>query len=377
MHCDQCGKENRSGSKFCRHCGQTISDGSTSSEKIKSSLFKSKLTWKSPLVIVLICLVLAGSLFYGGSKAYAYFQVESKISTAKKLQASGDYKGSLEVLNGLENKVSTNGQKTRIDTLKTNDQKFIGFKTSFENAITIVNATSTSITSSKLQEALKDLQLIESDYPEFKNVQAEITKVQNALVTSLQDEASKSKKAAADASAQAEKNRQSAANAQAAKERAEQNAQQAANDAARAAANAQAQATAAKAEEVKRSFRNELTTGYNSYSQGVTYYGSAIKYSNSSDSLLAIAQANSARAVLNSAYSAVYDLNSRFSGLPSEYYTAASNMVSAINNLNSAIDLLVKSEGTYLDYSSSINSYKNIATTYAARVRAFLDANYY
>ncbi|MFA6273508.1 MAG: zinc ribbon domain-containing protein [Candidatus Paceibacterota bacterium] len=377
MHCDQCGKENRLGSKFCRSCGNTLSDTSHGSSGKKESLV-SNITWKSPIVVLVIGLIVLGGLVYGGTKAYAYYQVESKISTAKKLQTAGDYKGSIDTLNGWENKTFTNSQKTRIDGIKTDDQKFITFKASFDSAVAVENGTSTAKTSLSvsLQSALKDLQSIDSSYPDYKNVQAEMTKIQNALVVALQDEAGVSKKAAADSAALAEKNRQAAASAQAARTQAENNAQRAQSAADSATANAAAQAAVARGLEVQKGFRNELTAGYISYTQGVTYYGSAIKYSNSSDSLLAIAQANSARAVLNSAYSTVSDLNSRFTGLSSSYYAAANDMVSAISNLNKAIDLLVSSEGTSLDYSSSINSYKNTATSYQTRVKAFLDANY-
>jgi hypothetical protein len=372
MHCDQCGKENRPGSKFCRFCGNTLSEGSRAHAPVSGSKKNpaTKLTWKSPIILILIGLIVLAGLGYGGTKAYAYYQVESKLSAAKKMQVAGDYKGSIDVLNGWESKTFTNGQKTRIEAIKSDNQKFITFKASFDNAVSVQSATSTATTTLavRLQGALKDLQSIESSYPEFNKVQVEMTKVQNALVVALQDEANTSKKAAADASAQAAKNSAAAAAAQAARARAEQNA-------ATAASNAQAQAAAARGVEVAKGFRNELTAGYISYTQGITYYSSAIKYSNNGDSLLAIAQANSANAVLNSAYSTVSDLNTRFTGLPSSYYQAASDMQSAIAYLSKALDLLVSSEGTSVDYSSTINSNKNTAAAYSARVKAFLDAN--
>lgn len=367
MHCDQCGKENRSGSKFCRSCGSNLSESSQRSGAKHSS----KLSWKSPIVLIVIILILLGGLVYGGSKAYAYYQVESKINSAKKLQTIGNYKESIDTLIGWENKTLTNSQKTRIENIKADGQKFVSFKASFDNAVAIQNATSTATTtlSVSLKNALNELQSIDSNYPEYKNVQTEIKKVQDALVIALENEANTSKKAAADAVAQAEKNRAAAAAAQAARDRAEQNAQQ-------AASNAQAQANAARSVEVARSFRNELTTGYNSYLQASKLYSSAIQYSNANNHLLAIAQANSASSVLTSAYTAVNDLSDRYTGLPSSYYSASNNMLLAIGYLSKALDLLVDSEGTSLDYSSSINSNKNSAVYYAGQVSSFLTANY-
>ena len=377
MHCDQCGKENRLGSKFCRSCGNALSDASHGSGGKKVS-FAPNITWKSPLVVLIIGLIVLGGLVYGGTKAYAYYQVESKISTAKKLQVSGDYKGSIDTLNGWENKTFTNSQKTRIDGIKTDDQKFITFKASFDSAVAVENGTSTAKTSLSvsLQSALKDLQSIDSSYPDFKNVQAEMTKVQNALVVALQDEAGVSKKAAADSAALAEKNRQAAASAQAAKARADANAQEAQSAAESATAGAQAKADAAKSAQVLMSFRNELTTAYNQYTnQGNPAYSSGIQYSNAGNSSMALTMMLSAQNVYIAANDSISDLDTRYTNLPASYYDALNNMRLAIKDILKAMDLLVKSEGTSLDYSTLINSYKNESFSYVTRVRSFLDAN--
>src|SRR5437868_3161848 len=145
MHCDQCGKENRSGSKFCRYCGNSLLN--TSPDKKKG--VTSDTSWKNninTIVLIIAGLITLGSLFYGGSKVLAYYQVESKINNAKKLQTTGDYKGSLDILTTLDNKAFTNNQKKRTDDIKINDQKFITFKTSFDSAVTTENTTSTSKT---------------------------------------------------------------------------------------------------------------------------------------------------------------------------------------------------------------------------------------
>lgn len=367
MHCDQCGKENRPGSKFCRHCGHPFSEDSAKISKGKS--LTEKMTWKSPVVLILIGLVLAGGLFYGGSKAYAYFQVESKISSAEKLQTSGDYKGSLDILNGLENKNITNGQKTRIDALKIDDQKFIGFKVSFENAITIANATSTKVTSEKLQEALKDLQSIESDYPEFKKVQEEMTKVQNALVITLQSEADVSKKAAADAAALAEKNRQAAAAAQAAKARAEEDAQRAQSDANAAASKAEA----ARTLEVQKSFVNQLTNGYNTFvNDAMPTYSKAISYLNAGSDYTALALFGQVKASDNSVYQVALSLLTNFSNMPKSYTDAAYALGQAALYEDKAADSAINSMSSSYDTSATTNYNSSQASYYIKQVASFL-----
>ena len=129
MHCDQCGKENRLGSKFCRSCGDSLSEGSHGSNGGKDKTLN--IPWKSPIILIIVGLAILGGLFYGGSRAYAYYQVQSKISSAKKLQSAGDFNGSLSVLNNLGGYSPTAGQQNSIDTIKTDDQKFLAFKTSF------------------------------------------------------------------------------------------------------------------------------------------------------------------------------------------------------------------------------------------------------
>lgn len=367
MHCDQCGKGNRPGSKFCRYCGHPLSEDSNEVDKGKS--LTGKITWESPIILILIGLVLAGGLFYGGSKAYAYFQVESKISSAKKLQTSGDYKGSLDILNRLEDKNFTNGQKTRVDSLKTNDQKFIGFKTSFENAVTIANATSTKVTSAKLQEALKDLQSIESNYPEFKNVQEEMTKVQNALVITLQNEADISKKAAADSAALAEKNRQAAAAAQAAKTRAEESAQRAQSDVDAAASKAEA----ARTLEVRKSFVNQLINGYNTFvNDAMPTYSKAISYLNTGNDYTALALFGQVKASDNSVYQVALSLLTNFSNMPKSYIDAAYALGQASLYEDKATDSAINSMSSSYDTSATTNYNSSQATYYINQVKSFL-----
>lgn len=369
MHCDQCGKENRSGSKFCRHCGQTISGDSTKVEK--GGFSTGNITWKSPLVLLIIGLIVLGGLIYGGSKAYAYYQVESKISIAKKLQITGDYKGSIDTLNGWENKTFTNSQKTRIDGIKTDDQKFISFKKSFDDAVATQNATSTTkaTLSVSLQSALKDLQSIDSNYPDFKNVQTEMTKVQNALVIALQNEADVSRKSAADASALAERNRQAAALAQAAKVRAEENAQRAQSDAHSAVSNAEG----TRVLEVRKSFVNQLRTSYNTFiNDARPTYDKAIVNLNAGNNYTALALFGQVKATDNSVYTVAYDLLTNFSNMPKNYIDAAYALGQASLYEDKAADSAINFMSASYDTSATTNYNSSQATYYINQVKSFL-----
>lgn len=375
MHCDQCGKENREGSKFCRYCGTRIDVSADSNFKGRRASFKSPLTLRrSTAAALVVILVVGAALMYGGSKAYGYFRTEAKIAAVAEAQRSGEYDKSLELIAGLEGRNLSESQKQEVGRLKSDSEKFLGFKASVNAAARVVDKGDTA-DAKDIQEALHQLHSVDESYPGFAEVKGAIDKLEASLLVALQGDVERSKKAAAEAKAQAAREKQSAAAAQAARERAEEETQQVADDAARAAANAQAEASASKAAEVKISFRNQLVIAYNSYIQATGYYSSAINYSNQGDSLLALAQANSAQAVLNSAYESVYDLNSRFSGMPTTYVAAANSLVNAINNLKEATRLLSISEGTTLDYSSSINSYKSAAANYAANVKMFLNGN--
>lgn len=366
MHCDQCGKENRSGSKFCRHCGNTFEDGANGSVGKKKS--HSAITWKSPIVIIVVALVIIAGLAYGGTKAYAYYQVASKINDAKKLQEASDFKGSIDILAGLENRAFTVSQKNKIEAIKADDQKFIKYKTSFDNAIAIKNSTSTVSLSSNLQSALTELQSIESSYPDFKNVQTEMTKVQNALVTALQEEAQTSKKAAADASALAEKNRAAATAAQAAKDRAEANA-------VRAQSQVESAASTARSAEVAKSFKNQLLSAYNNLKNGDAYYSEAMGYHNSGNDSLALVVFAKANAVYGEVGQTATGLNSTFTGMPQSYVDAANNLVTASSYNIKATNSVIDGMGSSYSTASNTNYYSNLGDQYRNLVGSFLRNN--
>jgi hypothetical protein len=372
MHCDQCGKENRQGSKFCRSCGHSLSAEATGqgSGARRSS---SNITWKSPIVFIVIGLIVLGGLFYAGTKAYAYYQVQSKISVARKLQTQGDYKGSIASLDAANAGSPTVSQKANIDGVRTDDTKFIGFKASFDNAVATETGISTASTtlSVSLQSALKDLQGIDSSYPSYKDVQVEMTKVQNALVTALQNESNTNKKAAADASALAEKNRQAAASAQAAKARAEANAQAAQS----AADSATANADSSRVQAVLTSYCQQIVTLKSQYGTGNTSYAKGLTYKSSGSDVSAIV----VFAEANTSYSAVEDaaiaLTKNFTNMPTAYTTAASNLAYAADYSVKAVNLILDEISDGHDYSSTINSDAAYSNQYMSGVTSFISNN--
>ena len=382
MICNSCNKENRAGGKFCRFCGSKLGQ-TKNSITIKLPDFKGlfnklveilhKQNKKAVVIATLVVAIGAGTVF-AAPKINDYIKVNKSVSESVRLGSTGDYNAALAALALTESRWTFDSIRQEIEELKESQSKYAQFKESSEIALEKEE-------SGKFAEARELLQLIDSDYPEYEKIRERLNKVQEGIENNLKEQARVKELEAQRQSAAAAAARQQAATESAARTKAE--AEKAASDAqSRAAAQSardaevrRQQEAAQREEEVRKSFINQLVSGYNSYNQGKSYYNSAVSYSNNGDSLLALSQSNAARAVLNTARDSVSDLNSRFTGLPSDYYTAANNMVNAIDYLSKAIDLLVRSEGTSLDYTSSINSNKDYAGMYANRVKQFLDSN--
>ena len=397
MNCQKCNKMNKADSKFCRSCGTKLSRPNTkltitipsfSLPNLSGLLSVIRRQNKKVILVSALVILLGAGTAFAAPKVNDFIKVNGFVKEALRQELAGEYQSALDTLALTDNRWTTESKRQEVIKLKESQSKYIQFKTSFDSSLEKEKQ-------GKLVEAREQLQSIGTEYPQYENVREKLNTLQVSIEGNLKEKARLKEVEAQKANVAAAESRQQAAADFAARTRAE--AEKAASDAqSRAAAQsardaevrkqqAEAQAreaelqrqqeAARRAEEVRKSFRNQLISGYNSFNSGVSYYGSAIQYSNSGSSLLALSQANSARAVLNTARNSVSDLNSRFTGLSSDYYTAASNMVTAIDYLNSAIDLLVQSEGTSLDYSSSINSNKNLAVTYAAMVESFLDSN--
>lgn len=380
--CLHCGETTPAQGRFCRACGKNIKSKKVITHSIASWInfgiikrcFK-KLSIKATIIIVIVATLTATSV-YAAPKAKDFITVRKAIDLTHDKSAAGDYKSALNSIREVRDIWSTNSQKQEMETLISTWEKYIKYQESFANAIKKEGSGS-------LTEARDLLNSIGIDYPEYEEVRIKLAEIQSKIEGNLQSKAN----AAAAAKVEAERKAQVAAEARAQAQAEAQAATTAKAQAdANAAASAQAarnaeiqrqQAAAQRVEEIKKSFKNELTAGYNSYIQSKSYYSSAIQYSNAGNSLMALSQAASTRAVLNTARSTVSDLNQRFTGLSSDYYTAANNMLNAIDNKIKALNLLVESEGTYLDYSSMINSYSASATQYANNVKTFLGNNSY
>lgn len=404
MICSKCKKQNNQDANFCRFCGTDLSKFVTPDlpkekfisikiPKINFRKFFQQFTKRTVLLVLILIFVGGGSVF-AAPKISDYLAVNKILKNIDGAEEADNYASALAMINVADDLWMMESTRKKTEQLKEKENNYLNYQKLFNDARKKEEG-------GNLTEARDILNSINSDFPEYNIVQEKLAEIQSKIESELEakvkikeEEARREAvaRAAAERSARAEaeakKQAQAQAEAEAAAKRQAQ-AQAQAESAAKARAQAEADAAARaareaeyhrqqeaiqRAEEVRKSFVNQLITGYNSYNQGVSYYNSAISYSNSGDSLLAISQASSTRAVLNTARNSVSDLNSRFTGLPSNYYTAASNMVSAIDYLNRALDLLVQSEGTFLDYSSSINSNKNLSATYANRVKLFLDS---
>ncbi len=353
MHCDQCGKENRVGSKFCRFCGIPLTESSGFGKKI----YVKKFSWKNPIIILFAALICLGGLGFGIYKAYAYYQVQSKISSAKKLQGNGDFNASLLAISDFRGSTPSAGQQNAITSIKADDQKFLIFKASFDSAVALETASSTgsSSLSDNLQTAMKDLQSIDSGYPFYKDVQAEMTKVQNSLVTALQADADASKKAAATAAI--------------AKARAEENAQKAQSQ----VVAAQQTASEQQAYQVELSFLNQLRSAYTDFTTNAeANYSSGIGYSNNGENSTALILFAKANAAAESTIQAVKNMNDNYINLPSSYQAASSDLGLAAYYLTEATNAAIDNMTSSYDESSTINGYKNQAIMYLNEVNAFL-----
>ena len=74
MNCHKCGKENHEGSKFCRFCGNKLSE---------KKHIKPPLSPKVLVVIILILIIIGASIVYAAPKVIDYRNVFSKRPSLK------------------------------------------------------------------------------------------------------------------------------------------------------------------------------------------------------------------------------------------------------------------------------------------------------
>jgi len=336
--------------------GASSSVSKTITSRRKINFFKRTLI----LAVLLVFASLAATAIYELPKVKDFIKVRAAIKQAKEKQNLGEYQVALDVLNKVGNYWSLESQKLELTALKSKQEKFINY----EQIITISTEKENT---GNLKEARDLLQSVGADYPKYKsNVQSRLSELQEKIEKDLEIKAS----VATTAKAEAETRAQAEASARIRSDAAAT----AAAEQARQAEYQRQQEAIRRAEEVAKSFLDQLIAGYNSYNKSVSYYSSAISYSNSGDSVSAFSEAGAAMAALEAALNSVSTLNSRFASLPSDYYTATEDMMIAIYYLSTALDLFVKSEGTDLKYSTEINDNKDLSLVYANSVKLFLDS---
>jgi len=383
MFCSTCGTKNRSEAKFCKDCGARLNISfkkvelklpnwkpllSNASNILNSGLVKLKWNLRISLIGGLVILLLVLSPF-----AHAHYRYTQARKQAEKFFSDGEYGQALERLGSINQarllpsiKSRTNFQIELYSKVKDDDAVFASAKSEEAKGNLV-----------KAKELLSQLSNA-TEYPKFADVLKELNTVSDRISGKQVAEAQQASESAA-AKAEAERANRQRAEQAASKSAAEAAANQAAADAAQrqSAANAAAaeQEAQSKAQALRTAFRNEVVDAYNAFNQALSHYGSGIQYSNNGSSILALSKMSNAKALLNGAYTSINTIKTRYagSGIPVTYLNAATNMISAINSLNYACDLVIQSEGTSLDLSSTINTNRNSAVNYFSEVKNFLD----
>jgi hypothetical protein len=329
MTCSNCGRENREGSNFCRHCGSGLTTQGGSVHRRK--FFFKKISLRIWIVIIVVVL-LFGSTVYAAPKISGYLSVNSAIATAMRLQNQGNYADALSVLTAVEGRWTFESDKQKLETLKGQENDYIQDQGNYNLAVSEINS---STPSSTLLSAQSLLQSIPNDFPQYGEVQTAINSVSSDIEGQLQNQAQQAQiqlQAAQTAKVQAQ-----AAAAQAAQEKAAAQAQEAANAEAaeqaqaaaaqQAAAEAQAAAQAASTAQVEQSFYNQLSTIYSDFKGGaISNETTGIDYGNDGDWSSADTYFGAAASACSTAEKDAENLNTTFSNMPSSYTDAASAM---------------------------------------------------
>jgi hypothetical protein len=396
--CHQCGKENRKGSAFCRHCGAKLErkNNQLSTTFLSSFFVKAwvsvkkfciKVWYKIPLnkklfanksvvvIIVLAVLFVSAGIAYASPKIGDYMAVNAAIGTAQKLQTEGSYTAALNTLNGAEGKWALSSTKKNLETLKTQEIAYVQDQANFDLAVSEEK-------SGNLQGAVKTLQSISNTFPTYNKVQSEISTVQSEIEGQLQNQTQQAEDQAKAAQAEQVKSAAAAAQAAQAKIQAEAEAaaaaqaQSQADAAAATAAAAAAQAQAETQHQVLVSFYNQLQSIYTSVNgDGISYYNNGLNYYEEGTTLGdldAISTLGQAEAVDRTAYNDATNLNN-FTNMPSGYIGAGENMAAAANDCYQAASTLMTdagdaSSGTYI----SPNTYSNECNSLMGDVSSFL-----
>lgn len=260
MNCSNCNNANKPGSKFCRFCGEKLTQHqspqhppATSSDNPDKSENPANNT-KSPLnnktAIQLAVLILITSIaVYAIPKVQDYSKVKQDIQKINSLIKDYQYQEAANTIDSIDNKWKTQSQVSTLDNLKKSVEQNLKDQKLWSDAVAKEQEK-------QYTEARDLLQQIEIDFPEYKKVHDKLLDLQDKIdvgVKKHQSESARQATAASVAAARAEQDK-AAAEAQAA----------AAEEAkAQAEAQAQAQAQAAYEAEVRaESLRTEQTNAY-------------------------------------------------------------------------------------------------------------------
>lgn len=393
MKCKSCSRANRAESKFCRFCGEEISKSAFTKKDVpqKKNEDHLELSIKLPKVslnslksiflsgrsrktaYVLAGILIFGTVAYAAPKAVGYFQVESAVNKVESEQELGNYESNISLIEKAEEKWMFPSQEEKLASLKEAQVRYIEYRD-------IVASAEAKESEGLLKEARALLQEVAIDYPFYEEeVRSKLSGLQGEIETNL-DEARLAAEARARAEAAAKASAQAAAAAAAQAK--------AASDAAAAAAAEQArqseyqrqqaeyqrqQERAEKEEQVKISFVNQLTSIYNSYSDGVDYYNDAMSEYNAGNDYVALAVFGQALAVFKGMRQDALDLGTSFSGLPYEYESAAEDMASVGYYMTEAINEITSVLGTNLP--SQASYWTNLANPLVDSVYYFLLKN--
>ncbi len=375
MKCLSCGNENKLGSLFCGHCGNSL-NGSHSSRHARNISYEFLKKFKPRhYVIAVVCVFLFTSVAYGAVKGHEYLKVSAAINKAQQLNQNGDFKGALVAVTAVKGDAIFASQKTNLN-------KMIQSESAYITDANLLLEASTSIAAGNLQVAVRTLQSIPNTFPSYNKVQSEISTIQSEIENQLQNQTQQAQDQTRVAQAQQAKSEAAAAQALRDKTQAEAvaaaaaQAQSQANATAVSEAAAAAQAKANAVHQVLQGFYNALQSAYVSVNgNGVSDYNSGNSFyaeGTTLGDLDAISAFGQAEAIDTTAYTDATNL-SGYTNMPASYVTAGEDMATAANDCYQASSIAMTDAGNAQNgIYTSPNAYSDECNSMMASVYNFL-----
>ena len=338
MNCTKCGKENHEGSKFCRFCGNKLSE-------VKRHI-KIPISPKI-LVIAVVALLVIGGVVYAAPKAKDYFDVQGAITQAQKLESGGQYQQALNALTATQGKWTTSSTQNNISSLEQKEQKYIGWQNDYNTALT-------DVATSSYNDAQTLLQGIDSSYPQYSLVKNELTQVQTDIQSALNAKVTAAEQATKAAQQNAAAQKAAAAAAQAQAKTATQN--------------ASSQAAIASGQTANTAFFNQLSNIYNNFLTNCLGDGTAALKAYNSGTGYGV-YLGAAISACNSAEADAKNLNASYSNMPTNYVNADDDMEWAAYYISQSLNAaFTQNDPTTALYDT------NAATPYVNEVGTFLQS---